>query len=61
MLCKYLMVYYVGTGLFFTYISEAHGPASWFDHAVCSTGTEHKHVLSCDTLNDITFGDHLPV
>ena len=41
MLCKYMMVYYVGTGMFFTYISEAHGTASWFDHAVC-TGTEHR-------------------
>ena len=25
------------------------------------TGTAHKHVLSCDTLGDITFGDHIPV
>ena len=45
---------------FFTYISEAHGTVSWFDHVVC-TGTAHRHVLSCDTLDDITFGDHIPV
>ena len=33
---------------------------SWLDHVVC-TGTAHRHVLSCDTLDDITFGDHIPV
>ena len=42
---------------FFTYISEAHGTVSWLDHVVY-TGTAHRHVLSCDTLDDITFGDH---
>ena len=45
---------------FFTYISEAHGTASRLDYVVC-TGTAHRHVLSCDTLDDITFGDHIPV
>ena len=47
---------------FFTYtcISEAHGTVSWLDHVVC-TGTAHRHVLSCDTLDYITFGDHIPV
>ena len=39
---------------FFTYISEAHCTVSWLDHVVC-TGTAHRHVLSCDTLDDITF------
>ena len=33
---------------------------SWLDHVVC-TGTAHRHVLSCDTLDDISFGDHIPV
>ena len=33
---------------------------SWLDHVVC-TGTAHRHVLCCDTLDDITFGDHIPV
>ena len=33
---------------------------AWLDHVVCS-GTAHRHVLSCDTLDDITFGDHIPV
>ena len=45
---------------FFTYISEAHDNISWLDHVVC-TGTAHRHVLSCDTLDDIAFGDHIPV
>ena len=45
---------------FFTYISEARGTVSWLDHVVY-TGTAHRHVLSCDTLVDITFGDHIPV
>ena len=45
---------------FFTYISEAHGTVSWLDHVVY-TGTAHRHVLCCDTLDDITFGDHIPV
>ncbi len=44
----------------FTYISEAHGTASFLDHVVC-TGTAHRHVLSCDILVDITFGDDIPV
>ena len=44
----------------FTYISEAHVTESWLDHVVY-TGTAHRHVLSCDTLDDITFGDHIPV
>ena len=43
-----------------TYISVAHGTVTWLDHVVC-TGTAHRHVLSCDTLDDITFGDHIPV
>ena len=30
------------------------------DHVVC-TGTAHRRVLSCDTLDDITFVDHIPV
>ena len=33
---------------------------SWPDHVAC-TGTAHRHVLYCDTLDDITFGDHIPV
>ena len=45
---------------FVTYISEEHGTVSWRDHVVC-TGTAHRHVLSRDTLDDITFGDHIPV
>ncbi len=44
----------------FTYISEAHGTVSWLDHVAC-TGTAHKHVVSRETPNDITFGDDLPV
>ncbi len=45
---------------FFTYISEPHGTVSWLDHVVC-TGTAHMHVLSCDIIDYITFGDHIPV
>ena len=45
---------------FVTYISVAHGTVTWLDRVVC-TGTAHRHVLSCDTLDDITFGDHIPV
>ena len=44
----------------FTYISEAHGTVSWLDHVVCTVNA-HRHVLSCDTLDDIAFGDHIPV
>ena len=44
----------------FTYITEAHGTVSWLDHVAC-TGTAHKHVVSRETPNDITFGDDLPV
>ena len=44
----------------FTYTSEAHGTVSWFNDGVC-TGTAHRHVLSCDTLGDITLGCHIPV
>ena len=44
----------------FTNISEAHGTVPWLGHVVC-TGTAHRHVLSCDTLDDITLGDHIPV
>ena len=44
---------------FFTYISEALGTVSWLDHVLC-TGTANRHVSSCATLDDITFGDHIP-
>ena len=33
---------------------------SWLDNVVC-TCIAHGHVLSYDTLDDITFGDHIPV
>ena len=44
---------------FLTYICKAHGSVSWFDHVVCSgTARRSRHVLSCETFDDISFGDH---
>ena len=40
--------------------SEAHATVSWLHHVVC-TGTAHSRVLLCDTLDDILFGNHIPV
>ena len=57
-----LTVYCVGTGLICVPILAKHmeRTVAWLDHVVC-TGTAYKHVLPCETLDDITFGDHLPV